>query len=161
MGNIGNGRVKVKVGQAMSLATIMLAAGCATVSPYPPPSSTQLAAAESSVKSARDNGASADPKAARHLRAAEESLSTAKDRAAAGDNTAATLLLARADAEADLGLVTARASKAKGEASTVEMQLAQTRAAQPGNTGPGSTPSSTPSTPSAPSNPTPAAPATP
>jgi hypothetical protein len=109
----------------------LVIAGCATAASYPPPTSAQLAAAESNVKSARDSGAGNDTKAAPLLRAAEEELSTAKDLAASGDNRGATLLLARAEADAELGHMLARRARANSEAALVERQLEETRRSQP------------------------------
>jgi hypothetical protein len=112
---------------AVSALAGLMIAGCATGGMYPPPTSSQLAGAESNVKAARDSGAGNDAKAAPLLRAAEEELSLAKDRTAAGDNRAATLLLARAEADAELGHLLARQARARTEAALIEGQLAETR----------------------------------
>lgn len=130
--------------------------GCAAnVNTYPPPSQAQMAGAEGNVKLAREGGAFNDAKAARLLRAAEEELATAKDRAAAGDNRGATLLLARAEADAELGNMLARQAKARSEATLVEGQLAETRRNQAAPA------SSAPAAPAGTSTPVPSAPTTP
>ena len=169
MQNIGSGTGRV--GRLRALAGALgfaglITAGCASnINAYPPPTQSQLAGAESNVKLAREGGAaSSDPKAARLVRGAEEQLATAKDRAAAGDNRGATLLLARAEADAELGHLLARQSKAKGEADLLESQLAETRRVQtggasaPSSTTTSSSPSSTSSTSSSSAAPGPSAP---
>jgi hypothetical protein len=93
----------------------------------PPPTAQQLGSAESNVKAARAAGAAGDPAAARHLRLAEEQLSLAKERAATGDNLSAAMLLARADADAEVGHMLARKAKETRAAAMTEQHLAQAR----------------------------------
>lgn len=143
---------------ASALAGLMLM-GCATGNLAPPPTAAQMAGAESNVKAARDVGANNDPKAAPLLRSAEENLSTAKDRAAAGDNLGATLLLARAEADAELGHMLARQSRAKSELALTERQLEETRGSQPSAPAPAAAPGTPLSPPATP--PPPAAPPSP
>lgn len=138
---------------ASALAGLMLV-GCATGNLAPPPTAAQMAGAERNVKAARDVGANNDPKAAPLLRSAEENLSTAKDRAAAGDNLGATLLLARAEADAELGHMLARQARAKAELALTERQLEETRASQPGT--PAAAPAAAPGAPLSPPAPAPA-----
>src|SRR5688572_16986568 len=84
MRNSGNGRARVEWVVRAGLAAGLLLGGCAYNSMYPPPTTSQLASAESSVKAAQDSGGStADPRATRHLRAAEQELAQAKQQAAA------------------------------------------------------------------------------
>ena len=106
---------------------LALLSGCAINRTYPPPTSNQLGDAESRVKAAREGGATEDAQAARHLRMAEEQLALAKEKAAAGDNWASTMMLARADADAELGQMLSRKRKAVRQAEITEQQLAETR----------------------------------
>jgi hypothetical protein len=140
------------------LALALLAGGCATVNSSPPPSNTQLAAAERSVKAARDAGAATDPRASRHLRDAERGLAQAKQAAASGDNRAAVLGLARAEVDAEYGHALYLQARATRQAELTERQLAETRAT------PARAPATTPAAPASPlptAPPLPAAPSAP
>ena len=75
---------------------------CATANAYPPPAAGQFASVEGSVAQARGTRADTDPASVEHLRLAELQLAQAKQHLAAGDNQGAALLLARADADAEL-----------------------------------------------------------
>jgi hypothetical protein len=107
-------------------AALALGAGCATRT-FPPPTSAQLGTAESNVKEARELGAAEDPVSARNLRLAERQLALAKERAAENDNLSAAMLLARADADAELAAMLARKAKSVQAAALTERHLAQAR----------------------------------
>jgi hypothetical protein len=111
-----------------------LLGGCATARSAAPPSAGRVAAAEATVSGARSSGADADPQAGRYLRYAEAELGQAKDRLGQGDNLGAELLLARAEADADVSQLLARQAKATTEATTAEARLrgARTAPAAPG-----------------------------
>jgi hypothetical protein len=126
MGKTGTGSIF----QASALALLVIG-GCATARSYPPPTNTQLASAERSVKAARDAGAASDPAAGRHLRDAERALADAKRAAAAGDNRGAVMGLARAEVDAEYGHALHLQARAARQADLTEQQLAETRAAPP------------------------------
>jgi hypothetical protein len=146
------GQVRTVRGVKAILALALLAGGCATVNSSPPPSNTQLAAAERSVKAARDAGAATDPRASRHLRDAERGLAGAKQAAANGDNRAAVLALARAEVDAEYGHALYLEARATRQAELTERQLAETRAT------PARTPAPPPAAPAAPASSLPTAP---
>jgi hypothetical protein len=101
---------------------------CATANTYPPPAAGQFASVEGSVAQARATGADTDAAAVEHLRLAELQLAQAKQHLAAGDNQGAALLLARADADAELSRMLRRNAQATAEARTTETELRETRA---------------------------------
>jgi hypothetical protein len=132
--------------------------GCASSAAlYPAPTAGQMAAADSAVQVARQDGSTNDVNAARHLRFAEQQLATAKKSAAVEDNRTAALMLARAQADAELALALSRKAKAESDATEAERVLEETKA-----TTVSTTPSTTtPATPSPVSTPTPASEPTP
>lgn len=67
-----------------------------------PPPVEQLASAQAEIKGAQEIGAAEDPKAKLHVKLAQEQLDRAKQLMADGDNEQATLLLLRAEADAQL-----------------------------------------------------------
>jgi hypothetical protein len=102
--------------------------GCAsTAALYPAPTAGQVAAADSAIQVARQDGGSSDANASRHLRFAEQQLATAKKAAAAQDNRTATLMLARAQSDAELSLALSRKAKADNAAAEAERVLERTR----------------------------------
>ena len=125
---------------------VALFSGCAISRTYPPPTGAQLADAEGRVKAAREGGAAETAQAARHLRMAEQQLALAKEKAAAADNWSASMLLARADADAEVGQMLSRKHRAVHQAAVTEQQLAETRgeAATPATTAPAIPPAADP-----------------
>jgi hypothetical protein len=108
-------------------AALVLGVGCASTRTFPPPTNAQLGAAETNVKEARALGAADDPAAARNLRLAEQQLVLAKERAATNDNLSAAMLLARADADAEVAALLARRSRSVQAAALTEQHLAEAR----------------------------------
>jgi hypothetical protein len=137
------GQVKTGIGSRGALLALGLLGGCATVNTYPPPTSNQLAAAERSVKAAKDSGATQDAKAGRHVRDAERALAEAKQAAASGDNRGAVLGLARAEVDAEYGHAVWLQTRTTRQAEETERQLAETRAT-PARPSPAPTPAAAP-----------------
>lgn len=111
--------------------------GCASAALYPPPTPGQVAAADSAIMVARQDGSTKDPNAARHLRFAEQQLASAKQAAANQDNRTAALMLARANADAELSLALSKKARAEASATEAERVLSETRgpdSLQNGNT---------------------------
>ncbi len=106
-----------------------LLGGCATSSLYPPPTAGQMAAAESAVAVAKQDGQPGDANSARHLRLAEQQLTDAKQLAAVDDNRGASLMLARAQADAELSQVLSRKAKNAASAEEAERVLQEVRGA--------------------------------
>jgi hypothetical protein len=107
-----------------------MAAGCAAArgkASAPVTTAADLAGVESAVERARENGSEPDRAITEHLKMAERALADAKDRAAAGDHRAARLLLARAQADADLSEALGRRERALADAEALEKQLIETR----------------------------------
>ncbi|HEY0712789.1 MAG TPA: hypothetical protein VGF45_08960 [Polyangia bacterium] len=112
----------------MGLALAFAGFGCATQDLSPPPTAAQVTAAEAAVRVAREAGP-AEGSAGQHLRMAEKQLSESKERARNGNNRAAGLLLARAEADAELSQVLRRREKAIADAEVIEGHLTETKAA--------------------------------
>jgi hypothetical protein len=153
MEHSGLGQRRVGCGGLLALAAAAgLFVGCATSALYPPPTAGQMAAAESAIAVARQDGRPGDPDATRHLRWAEQQLAQAKDAAVKQDNRGAALLLARAQADAELSQTLSRKARNEGEATEAERLLAEARST-PAVPAPGQAP--------APESPQPAPPAQP
>jgi hypothetical protein len=131
-------------GAAVVVVALAMVAGCATINNHPPPSADQFAATEKAINTARAGGADRDARAARHLQLAEEQLAAARDRVQAGDNRGGQMLLARAEADAELSQVMRQRSRAEVDATTTEGLLRETRAATPGSAAPAGVPAPTP-----------------
>ena len=114
-----------------------LLSACATTTVYPAPTVGQFAAVDGAVNEARARGVAQDPAAVQHLRLAEMQLAEAKQHIAAGDNRGASLLLARADADAELSQMLQRQTEATAEARTTETELRETQAQTPVQPRPG------------------------
>jgi hypothetical protein len=119
------------------LASGWIAAGCATAparmeQPSQGPSAADLASAETALQEARQKDRGQDRAIDEHLTQAERALTEAKDRSARGDHRQAALLLARAQADIELGQAMGRRERALAEAEVMEKQLAETRATMPG-----------------------------
>ena len=119
-----------------------LLGGCATSALYPPPTAGQLAAAESAIAVAKQDGQQTDANAVRHLRMAEHQLTQARQKASASDNRGAALTLARAQADAELSQALSRQARNAAGAAEAERILEEARGQEAGATG--ATPSSQP-----------------
>jgi Flp pilus assembly protein TadD len=94
-----------------AMASVLAACGGS----FPPPTD-RLASAEAASRSARELGADRDPKAQLHLKLAQEQIDQAKTLIADGDNKRADLVLQRANSDAELSVMLAKETTAKGEA---------------------------------------------
>jgi hypothetical protein len=92
------------------------------------PPTDRLASAESAARSAREHGAEKEPNAALHLKLADEQIDQGKKLMADGDNKRADLVLQRASADAELAVMLARESAAKGEAETAQDKVKNLKA---------------------------------
>jgi len=84
--------------------------GCGSSTPVP---QSKVASAENAISYARQDGASDDQRASAHLRFAEEQVSNAKALIRDGDNDRASVVLTRAQADAEAADALAQESKAK------------------------------------------------
>jgi len=103
-----------------SIALVLFLVACG--SSIPPPSD-RLASAEAAARSARELGADREPKAQLHVRLASEQIDQAKKLMADGDNKRADLILQRANADAELAVMLAKESSAKGEAEKAQERV--------------------------------------
>ncbi len=114
----------------LAMAAAIWGLGCATASELsPPPSAAHVASAEAAVKTARQ--APEEGVVGAHARTAEKELLEAKERLSRGDNRAGALMLARAEADAELAQVLRRRERALAEAEVIEGQLAETKGSGP------------------------------
>jgi hypothetical protein len=88
-----------------------------------PPPSDRLASAEAAARSARELGAEREPKAALHLRLATEQIDQAKKLMTDGENQRADLVLQRASSDAELSVMLAKESTARGEADKAQARV--------------------------------------
>lgn len=88
-----------------------------------PPPNDRLASAEAASRSARELGAERNPNAALHLKLAQEQIDAARKLMGDGDNRRADLVLQRAGADAELSVMLAKESNAKGEAEKAQEKL--------------------------------------
>jgi hypothetical protein len=105
--------------QWMTALGALALAGCAAVE-VPP---AQLASSEGSIRGAEEMGANGVPPAKLHLQLARDQTEEAKKMAASGDERAV-LVLARAEADAELALGMAREAKVHAEAQRATEALA-------------------------------------
>jgi len=105
------------------LAVFLFACG----SSLPPPSD-RLASAEAAARSARELGAEREPKASLHLRLAQEQIDQAKKLMSDGDNKRADLVLQRASSDAELAVMLAKESTARGEADKAQERVKNAKA---------------------------------
>jgi len=96
--------------------SVLWGCGGATV----PPAS--LAATQAAIRAAQEVGADDVPQAALHLRYAQDQFDSAQALEEDGDEERATLVLLRAEADAELAIVLARAHAAEEEADAAERQ---------------------------------------
>jgi hypothetical protein len=101
----------------------VLVFGCAST-PMP---ADRLASAEAGIRGAQEVGADSVPQASLHLKMARDQVAQAKGLSESGDNERATLVLARAETDAELALALARESVARGEANAVLTQIQSIR----------------------------------
>jgi hypothetical protein len=112
----------------IGFAVLPLLAACASA----PPPTDRMASAESAVRAAREVGSDQVPQAQLLVKLAQEQIDQAKKASANGDNDKAQALLARATADAELGLAMAREQAAKTSAERGEQpQQAPSAVAQP------------------------------
>lgn len=93
-----------------------------------PPPSDRLATAEAGARSARELGADKNPNAMLHLRLADEQIAQAKKLMADGENKRADLVLQRAGADAELSVMLAKQTNARGEADKAQERLQNIKA---------------------------------
>ncbi len=110
------------ISRTLLLAALALA-GCATLQ-LP---ADRLQSSEASIRSAEEMGASAVPAARLHLQYAKDQTASAKKLAEAGDDRAL-VMLARADADAELALGLAREVTVHSEAQRAADDLKAVRA---------------------------------
>lgn len=113
------------VGAACVAITALAIAGCG--SSLPPPTD-RLASAEAAARSARELGAERDPKAALHLKLASEQIDQAKKLMTDGDNRRADLVLQRAGSDAELSVMLAKETTAKGDADKAQERVKNIKA---------------------------------
>ncbi|MDB4941081.1 MAG: hypothetical protein JWP97_615 [Labilithrix sp.] len=109
------------------LATTLALAGCG--SSVPPPTD-KMASAEAASRSARELGASGEPKAALHLKLAEEQIDQAKKLMTDGDNRRAELVLERASSDAELSVMLAKENAASQDAAKAKERVNALKAAK-------------------------------
>lgn len=114
--------MRIVLGSSL-LALFLLACG----SSFPPPSD-KMASAEAAARSARELGAEREPKAQLHLRLATEQIDQAKKLIADGDNKRADLVLQRASSDAELAVMLAKESSARGEADKAQEKVKNVKA---------------------------------
>ncbi len=106
-----------------ALGPVFLVFGCAST-PVPP---ERLVSAEAGIRGATEVGAEGVPQASLHLKMARDQVAQAKTLSEGGDNERATLVLARAETDAELALALARENVARGEANAVLTQIQSLR----------------------------------
>ena len=102
---------------------LLFAAGCAGV----PAPTDRIVSARAAIRSASEVGATGTPKAALHLKLAQNGFDEADRLVRADDNEGATNALMRAESDAELAIVLARADHARGAARESEDTQRQQR----------------------------------
>ncbi len=102
-----------------ALGPVLLVFGCAST-PMP---AERLASAEAGIRGATEVGADGIPQASLHLKMARDQVAQAKGLSQNGDNERATMVLARAETDAELALALARENAARGEANALLAQI--------------------------------------
>jgi hypothetical protein len=115
-------------GPGFMVAAPLAFAALAACASYPMPVQ-RMADAESTARSAQENGAATDPQAQLHLKLAQDEIAQAKLLIQDGDNQRADYVLIRARSDAELALGEARAEKAQMEAQKTQQQVAALQAA--------------------------------
>jgi hypothetical protein len=105
-------RILEKARSRRALALLALCAGCggSTVS------TMQVAETEAAIRAADELGAEQRPRAALHLKLARDHMNAARSAIEHGEGDEASLLLERADADAELALVLARQARHRADA---------------------------------------------
>lgn len=98
----------------------MLASACGASAPVPAAQRTETLAA---VRAAEEIGAPNVPKAALHLKMARDQIQTAEALIRDDENEQATLVLLRAQADAELALELAREQRLRNEAAEARTQI--------------------------------------
>jgi hypothetical protein len=109
------------------LVPLLTFLGCAA----PPVPAEKLASAEAGIRAASEVGAEGVPQAALHLKLARDEVEQAKGLVHGGDHDRATIVLDRAEADAELSLALARESGARAEATAVLAQVQALRKRSP------------------------------
>ena len=99
-----------------SLASFWLAAGLAAGCGASAPPTLQLTESKSAIRGAEEAGASDTPKAALHLKMARDHLKNAEQLIGDEDYDDASLVLKRAQADAELAISLAKEAKARSDA---------------------------------------------
>jgi len=100
----------------------LVALTCCSAAPMP---AERLASAEATARGAAEVGAEGTPQASLHLKMARDQIAQARGMMGKGDNEGASMVLSRAEADAELSLALARETAARAEANAV-IQEAQT-----------------------------------
>jgi hypothetical protein len=98
---------------SLFLVALVTAFGCGGSMPVP---QSQLTQSKASIRAAEEVGAPRVPQAALHLKMAQDQVAQAEKLIADDDNEEATLVLARAEADAELALELAREASLKAQA---------------------------------------------
>lgn len=98
---------------SIALVLAALAAGCGTAAV---PVSGSLTETQAAIRAAEEVGARNVPKAALHLKMAQDQLQTAKGLLADGDEEEASVVLARAEIDAELALALAKDANLRAQA---------------------------------------------
>ena len=97
----------------IALVLAALGAGCGTAAV---PVSGSLTQAQAAIRAAEEVGARSVPKAALHLKMAQDQLQTAKGLLADGEEEEASVVLARAEIDAELALALAKDANLRAQA---------------------------------------------
>ena len=103
-----------------SIIALMLASACGASAPVPEAQRTETLAA---VRAAEEVGAPNVPNAALHLKMARDQIATAESLIREDENEQATLVLLRAQADAELALELAREQQMKNEAAEARERI--------------------------------------
>lgn len=105
---------------ASLLAALALACGSAPI-----PLSGSLSQTQSAIRAAEEVGARSVPKAALHLKMAQDQLQQAKALLADDEEEEASVLLARAEADAELALTMAKESNLRAQAAEAMKKVSE------------------------------------
>jgi hypothetical protein len=108
---------------ATLLGVGLLIAGCAS-GPIP---TQKIADAGAAIRAAREVGAQDLPAAALHLKLAQDQLESANKLVKDGENIRATLILQRAEADAELAVALAREARQRSDAAQAREKLKSIR----------------------------------
>ena len=106
----------------------LVALTCCAGTPMP---AERLASAESAARGATEVGAEGTPQAALHLKMARDQIAQARGMIKQGDNDRADMVLARAEADAELSLALAKETTARAEANAVIQEAQDLRRKSP------------------------------